>query len=388
MKDQILLQETDRCVKCGLCLPSCPTYRLSGDESDSPRGRISLIHGITADGLLLDGRVEEHLLGCLQCLNCQAVCPSSVNYEAIIDFGIGKLKRQPISRLIEILSQLSLKPWFVRLVGAFRNGFLFPLCLRSTKGRIKSTLELLPPSPDQSVNLVHSEHVNIENQLFLGCITRLTDQSVLSAFLDIVKQLEIPMHIPRGQDCCGALPRHTGNAPRAERLAKNNHSAFQQATTIISLASGCQGQIASTTGKRTLDGASFLLTQPWPRHLFLHPLEQTVALHTPCSMRHQPKSAQATLTLLKKIPALKIHPLTAGYGCCGSAGHHMISNPVTADALLEPILDEIAALSPDILLTSNTGCSLHLGRGLRQRGLNIELLHPIELLARQLAKIK
>ena len=234
--------------------------------------------------------------------------------------------------------------------------------------------------------------------LFTGCTGDLLDRETLAAAIKVMTHLGIRVRIPETQACCGALDQHDGDTNTAKHLIEQNLSAFgtDETETIVSIASGCGAmlreydQTASSEpstdfSRRVQDISQFLMSLTWPEDLQLKPLKAVVCLHTPCSLKNILRADSHAATLLKRIPELKAVALPAQTRCCGAAGSYMLEHPEMADTLRDEVLDQIAAAQPSLLVTSNPGCAMHLRAGLKQRGLDIEIVHPVTMLARQLA---
>lgn len=395
------LAEADLCVKCGLCLPHCPTYRQTQHEGDSPRGRIALMQALATDLIPLTPKLEQHLDGCLSCRACEPVCPAHVPYGKLLDAGREMLLQKQPQRA-DSLRRLA--PWLVR--PALRHLLGFTLWIyqryglqwlvrrsgmlgRSRLARLESLLPRLSfPRP---LSPVASEPAQVH--LFTGCTGTLADRQTLTDALRVLQHLGITTDIPRSQGCCGALHQHAGMTAAASDLARQNISAFGgPPTPILCAASGCAATLLeyqqltgdSVFSKRVQDITAFLATR-WPDRLQLKPLHVRVALHTACTMKNVVKQADAVQILLQKIPGLEIVELDATAQCCGAAGSYFIQQPVMADRLLERKLAAAKKLAPDYIVSGNIGCSLHLAAGLRRAGLSkTTVLHPVTLLARQL----
>ncbi len=381
LNNALLLQQADRCVKCGLCLAVCPTYAIARNEADSPRGRIALIQGLAEQRLPLNDTLEQHLRSCLHCLNCQAACPSGVEYNLIIEAGLSRLPRRQKYRL-DALSRWPQRPWLQEILRALNPAWAKPMAERLTWGKSKRMLQLLgrierPVRPDKTPrpNTV---------ALFLGCIGQINDSPAHRAFLDICSALSIPVQIPSEQRCCGALHRHQGQQEASDQLRMHNEKAFAQAEVIVGLSSGCGAELKQQFSAGYEDASQFLVHQNWPSDLDLRPLAQTVAIHTPCSLRNGLGSEQCVWQLLKKIPEIQLESVESPHGCCGGAGLQTLDQPQLADQLAAPLVETLAQRPPHYLVTSNSGCALHLRRALRLRNLPVEVLHPVELVARQL----
>jgi glycolate oxidase iron-sulfur subunit len=220
--------------------------------------------------------------------------------------------------------------------------------------------------------------------LFLGCIARSAQPGLGEAARRVLERLDLAVEIPAGQVCCGAIHRHNGFPEEADGLAAQNQAAFT-GHRPVALASACLAELRAT---QRLGGAAdicrLLADLPWPEHLPLRPLPLRVAVHEPCSQRNMLRDERAAYDLLRRIPALELVSLPENDFCCGAAGTYLLQRPGLSRSLLRPKLAALAAVRPSILVTTNTGCALHLAAGIEEAGLGIEVLHPVELVARQL----
>jgi glycolate oxidase iron-sulfur subunit len=399
---------------CGLCSPHCPTYLLSQDENESPRGRIALMAALN-DGRLDadDDRLAAHLQHCLGCRACEHYCPSGVPFGAIMDEARALLKsphhgprRLPYlpRKLLARLSQRRLFPWLRRYQRwgmqhlARSTGLLRLLGLSQTDN-------LLPAIP-----AAHHWHDYYPPQaakrgdvaLFTGCITETLGQGGLASSIRLLNTLGYGVFVPPAQGCCGALHQHNGDSPQAVRLARQNLGAFAslEIDAILHTATGCTAMLseyhrlpglpaelretARQFTAKVADINQFLLQCEWPPHLRCQPLAHRIAVHTPCSQVHVLRQAETTLQLLQRIPLVELVPLADNERCCGGAGSYLLTQPEWATRLRQPKIDNLIQLHPHTLVTSNMGCALHLGAGLREQGITLEILHPVELLVRQL----
>lgn len=393
--------DADLCVKCGLCLPHCPTYTQSQHEADSPRGRIALMQGL-ANGLILPSEsLTTHLDGCLSCRACETVCPAKVPYGRLIDSGRALLQEKSPRKNIAMrvigfwLTQSTARKFAATFLWLYQRSGLQSV-LRGAhllgRGRI-ARLDSLLPRISLPLPLQNGSKGRAAVSLFTGCTGELADRQTLQDALFVLSRLDVSADIPEHQGCCGALHQHNGFPAEAAKLAQKNVAAFAGGTTILSSASGCGatlveypellGSSGAGFSQRVQDLSTFLLGQ-WPDDLVLKPLKARVAIHTPCTLKNVVKGADAVRTLLEKIPGIELVELDSKDRCCGAAGSYFITQPVMADQLLEGKLKLTRALVPDIIVSSNIGCSLHLAAGLRREGIKAELLHPVSLLARQL----
>ncbi len=398
------LADADKCVKCALCLPHCPTYRIALDEGESPRGRIALMQGFASGALAITPALRSHLDHCLACRACEAVCPAQVPYGKLIDAAhvlllqhgqrpaisvrlFGACMRNPV-----LLRGLHVCLWLAQQLGLLR--------FSSVSAQLRRLADMLPkvaaPHRWQSVYMSPQDHAK-EVQLFLGCVARITQAGITSASIRMLNVLGYNVHIPKTQGCCGALDQHAGRVPQAAAVAHRNLAAFgtDPAVPLVHTASGCGATLGEypqlvtdprTTmfSKRCHDISEFLATQENLGQLRFRPLPATVVLHTPCTLKNVLKSGKAAAEMLRHIPELELKFLADGSGCCGAAGSYVLSQPVIADRLADDLVAAVRQTGAEILLTSNVGCSLHLAAALRRHGLRMRVLHPVELMAMQL----
>ncbi len=391
MTPEQLLRESDRCVKCGLCLPHCPTYRVRRDEGDSPRGRIALIQALLSGQLRDTPRLQAHLDRCLGCRACERACPSTVRYGRLID-GVRaiRLRQRPAvrrwlyRRALGLLGSPRLLAIGVRLLRSLPHRPATPFTGSVRLRRLMALAPDLPRPTAWQARYPSAGEPAGRVALFLGCIGRFSDQAALLSARRLLNRLGWEVVVPPGQGCCGALFQHAGEPFRAQGLNRRNRAAFgaQPLEAILTVASGCGAHMREEGAlpAPVLDIGSFLNRHPWPASVALSPLPQPIALHLPCSL----PSADAIRQLLGRIPGIELIPLPDNHLCCGAGGINLITEPQTADALLAPKLASLQCSRARILLTANTGCALHFAAGIRRAGLDIEVLHPVQLLERQL----
>jgi glycolate oxidase iron-sulfur subunit len=381
--------DTDLCVKCGLCLPHCPTYTQTQDESESPRGRLALIQAWAAGRLQATPGLVGHIDRCLLCRSCEAVCPAQVPYGRLVDdfraetAGIGKSRFERL-RATAVRAALE-HPALSRLAGAAlpwadATGLTRALGLRGTRAGLPARAEH---------GAWHGVHpaLGVERGrvgLFLGCTAELADAETVDAAIRLLTRWGVSVRVPDNQGCCGALALHAGDRAEFDRLGARNRAAFGEGEidAIVTIASGCGAVLQEYAGTPTpvVDVCQYLAKMPWPEEVEFRPLDATVALHTPCTLKNVLKAQAHPSRLLQRIPKLCIVPLT-GSNCCGAAGTYQIEQPDMAGALRQNLLDRLPSLKADYLLTSNVGCALHLRAGLHGHP---QVMHPVTLLARQL----
>ncbi len=386
-----LLEEADRCVKCGLCLPVCPTYRLTGMEAESPRGRIALVQGLLQGGLSATGVLEQHLDNCLGCRACEGACPSGVRYGALIDGARGRLRR-PRALFRRLVLALVTRPRGFAVATAVARGLGLSRLARHLPGTARHWLRLVPTAPGPAPGALARPAEGASRGrvgLFLGCVAREADAAVHRAAARLLAALGYAVVCPDDQACCGAMHRHAGLADEADSLARRNRQAFGSSglDAVLFSATGC-GAVLRDADQREGQGArppvqdlvAFLAAADWSA-LTARAMPLRVAVHLPCSARDAGLTVPAVTGLLARVPDLQPVALDPGLGCCGAAGTYLLHHAATADALRAGLLDAIAASGAAVVLTANTGCAMHLRAGLADRGLAVRVVHPVELLA-------
>jgi glycolate oxidase iron-sulfur subunit len=379
----------DRCVKCGLCLPHCPTYQLTGIEGESPRGRIALMQGLASGRLDASAGLVQHLENCLGCRACESVCPAEVPYGELIDAGRALLVEQGVRPRAarRMLGMLMRRPRLLALaVGLARMPGMAALA-RRVGGLAGRAAALLPADARAPRTTAEAPSVGArrgEVLLFAGCVGAAVGGCSLDDTRRALESAGWRVRMPTRQRCCGAIDLHAGRPAAARVLALRNLAAFPGEAPVVVCASGCAatlteyGRLAGAPGarfsRRIMDPAELLVDAPLALTAGRF---RTVVLHVPCTQRNVTGTAAATRRLLARIPGLAVRELPAG--CCGAAGEMFLSNPALSDALLTPLLAELARDVPDALITSNIGCAMHFAAGFKRAGLAVPVLHPASL---------
>ena len=373
----------DECVMCGLCLPHCPTFRLSGLESRSPRGRIALAKGLRAESTI-DASIRDALESCLQCRACEAVCPAQVSYGEIIESARAVLHDQAAPRrsVAELCARSPALTAFALTLGG-RAARVWPALTRQLGRRARWLLRAAAavaaaPAPAPARPSV----------LFTGCLSRAFDSEAQHALLRVAQAGGVDLRPAPGQSCCGAIARHVGARADADELVERNRANWAAIGTheLVALDSGCIDTLrrAARTEMQITEGCRWLLDRQSSWSGRLRDIPMRIGLFAPCSHRHVVGDAQAAARLLQLLPGVEVVPISAGFGCCGAAGPHLLAHPQQADALAQPIVDSIAGMELDALATTNIGCALHLGERLGLRGITLPVRHPVAFLADRL----
>lgn len=398
------------CVHCGLCLGSCPTYVETGNENDSPRGRIYLWRAVTDGRAELTPEVRQHLDLCLECRACETACPSGVQYGQVI----GSYKKDA-ARLGPVFPTLSrLQRWMLFHLTPYARRMrwaLAPLRLLQRLGLDKMTRRLgrfLPRSLRlmQEIVPVHlaphygklPEVLPAEGKrrarvaLFVGCAADAFFPQTTLATARVLQRNGCEVWVPRGQGCCGALHYHAGLVDAARRLATDNCTAFaagQEVDAIITNAGGC-GPVLKEYGHllteaagakfaaKVRDVSEFLVELgPVPPQ---HPLPIRATYHDACGLSHAQKIRRPPRQLLEMIPGLELVPLNESEHCCGAAGSYNVTQPEMSRQLGARKARNILDTGAQAVFTGNVGCLLQIARHLRDQRPDLWVAHPVDAL--------
>lgn len=396
MNNASKLTDTDLCVMCGMCLPQCPTYQLYQNETESPRGRIALMQAIDEGRIKANTQALLHIDHCLGCLNCETICPSQVPYGKLIDefreqhyAAIKKpliaqaiLKQAAKTNGISHFAKLANMPLVKPLLGA--AAFVCRL--------IKCPLHIPFDRPPVKFKALYSGNYSDITQrcgevnLFTGCSGTSLDYRAINDAINLLNQLKFDVYIEGDQSCCGALHQHNGQQKTAEQLLDHCQTALKLANKrpLLFFSPACGERLIKLNGVETYDIRHFILEQLQQQPLTFSTSSQAVALHESCSHRNRLKSASLNIELLKVIPSLQIIKSSNPSLCCGAGGIQSINYPRQAEALLRGKLDSFDFKQTNVLISDNIGCSLHIKTAVYGYNPNIEVMHPVSFLARQL----
>jgi glycolate oxidase iron-sulfur subunit len=397
-----------KCVHCGFCTATCPTYVTLGNELDSPRGRIYLIKDMLENGRPADKQVVTHIDRCLSCLACMTTCPSGVNYMHLVDHArahIEKTYRRPFAdRMVRALLAFVL-PYPARFRAALmlsRLGRPFAGLFERVPGLkpLTAMLKLAPASvPRRSRNSSPGVHAAAGTRkkrvaLLTGCAQAVLDPDINDATISLLTRLGVEVVVPKGEGCCGALVHHMGREEQALAAARRNVDAWMREIdkggldAIVITASGCGTTIkdygfmlrldpvyaekAERVSGLAKDVTEFLVTLDLPEPV-LRP-ELTVAYHSACSMQHGQKIVREPKDLLRKAGFTVKEP-REGHLCCGSAGTYNIMQPEISAKLLERKVKNIEATGAALVATGNIGCITQIASAAK-----LPVVHTVELL--------
>lgn len=393
------------CVHCGLCIEHCPTYRETGRESANPRGRIYLMRA------LLEGRAEptkgmrDDLDLCLVCRACESACPSGVRFGEIMASTRSRLRKRGFFRrtLMNLLHQPKRLRAAASLLRFYQRSGLRVLrhVLPARLRRMEAYAPIIPGRSDRAPlprRTAASGPPQGTVAVLEGCVMPILFQDVNRDTVRLLAAAGFNVLVPEGQTCCGALHEHDGDLSTSERLLRRNADAFctEEILNVVSNASGCGAgllgaahQVADPKGARlagkVVDLSRFLLDHG--ERLRFKPCSLIVTYDAPCHLLHAQREAVAPLAMLRRLPGITLVPLPEADRCCGAAGIYNLDQPEMSTAILSEKLDALASTGAQVLVTGNPGCLLQWRQGVRERGMNVEVVHPATLLARQLEDV-
>ena len=396
-----------KCVHCGFCNATCPTYQLLGDELDGPRGRIYLIKDMLENNKPANEKIVKHIDRCLSCYSCMTTCPSGVNYMHLIDHGrshIEKTYKRPfkdrvmrsfLSKVLSNSTYFKTVAILTQLIRPFR--FIFPK-------KLSEMINLMPRKFPKKT-LSRKRIYPAENKkkpvarvaLLTGCVQKVISPQINEATIRLLNRHGIEVVVPKGIDCCGSLNHHLGKSDLAHQTFKKNISIWYDEylknglDAIISNTSGCGTTLkdyafifrdnkelkkkAKKVSELTKDISEFLTQNLKLKFKEVKKNKNLkIAYHSACSMQHGQKIHFEPMNLIKKT-GNEVVEIPDGHLCCGSAGTYNMLQTEIADKLLNEKIMNIEKVKPDIISTGNIGCIAQIANGTK-----IPILHTAEII--------
>ena len=367
-------EELASCVACGLCLPHCPTFRVTGEEWMSPRGRISAMRQVQDHGAAIDRAFLSSMDSCVQCRGCETACPSEVPFGALMEATQAELARR---------RRLDWRRWGFRVLGHRR--------LLSLLSRLLAVVQRLRLVPSKRLGLPTIPLVQERLQpsgddvwLFTGCVMDAWQRSTHAAVKQVVEATGTGVALPgAGAGCCGALSLHAGLEDHARSLAARTMTALPGTAPILVDSAGCGAALkeygkhsgtpeAVAFSQRVMDVHEWLATRP---DQLPPPSEQakkpTVAVHDPCHLRHVQRTHQPVAEVLARYA--EVVPLDDDGLCCGAGGAYAAMQPELAASIRERKLEAIKRSGADVVASANPGCTIHLANA------GVTVRHPLEI---------
>ncbi len=394
-----------KCVHCGFCNATCPTYQIVGDELDGPRGRIYLIKDMLENDKPANEKIAKHIDRCLSCYACMTTCPSGVNYMHLVDHARNHIEKTFVRPFFDrfirnLLSKILPSPTLFRMAGysarlfyPFR--FLFP---KKIKNMMKYMPNSFPVSRQENKEIyspVGKTYARVA--LLTGCVQRVISPQINDATIDILNRHGVEVIVPKKVDCCGSLNHHLGKEELAHKSFINNINSWfkwyeeKNLDAILVTTSGC-GTTLKDYGyifrdhpdkelRRKAKMVSSLakdVTEYLGKNIKLNYVKKdkkfTIAYHSACSMQHGQKIHSQPMDLLKKT-GNEIIEIPDGHLCCGSAGTYNLLQDEMAAELLKRKVSNIDKVKPDFISTGNIGCMTQISSGTK-----IPIVHTIEIL--------
>lgn len=395
------------CIRCGLCLTSCPTYVLSMHESEGPRGRVGMARALAEGHLEPTPDLVEHELNCLVCDACSAVCPAGVHMDplqvALRSALASSSKRSWREKIIRwfvfrwLFRDLGRMRLLVRALWLYQRTGLQWLARRLGVLRLlrMSDMEALLPTVSGSPLVSRDEAygAGAPAAFFAGCIMSTALADVDRATLRVLERAGFGVCDPARQQCCGALHAHSGDLAGAMELARTNIAAFENTGgPIVVNSAGCGAMLkdyahhfrndsawaarATAFSARVRDLSEVVKDVP----VSGEPGARRVVYQDACHLLHAQRISREPRDVLRRIPGLEIAEIGEAGLCCGSAGVYNVTNPEQSRALQQRKLDNALVVEPDLIVTANPGCLLQLRAGLAERGASVPVKHLAELL--------
>tara|TARA_Y100000590_G_scaffold369995_1_gene431564 strand:+ start:1292 stop:2599 length:1308 start_codon:yes stop_codon:yes gene_type:complete len=397
-----------KCVHCGFCNATCPTYQLLGDELDGPRGRIYLIKDMLENKKPANDKIVKHIDRCLSCYSCMTTCPSGVNYMHLIDHGrnyIEKTYKRPLKErfIRSFLSHVISNPTYFRIIGLITLlikpvRFIFPR-------QIKEMISLMPVHfpkkklPKMQVYRTKKKKKPVARvALLTGCVQKVISPQINEATIRLLNRHDIEVIVPKNVGCCGSLNHHLGKKDLAHKAFKKNISIWYDEylnnglDAIISNTSGCGTTLkdygfifrSDNEYKKKAKKISELtkdITEYLDENVKLNFIDQTegekkykIAYHSACSMQHGQKIHNEPINLIKKT-GNDVLEISDGHLCCGSAGTYNLLQNEIAKKLLKNKIANIEKIKPQFISTGNVGCITQIANGTK-----IPILHTVEII--------
>ena len=404
------LAELYQCVHCGLCLNQCPTYRVTGLETESPRGRIHLVKAAADGRIELNDRFKEHLQLCLLCRACESACPSGVQYGRIAETAREQIgpPGSPMVKAILNFVFTQMLPYAGRLKLVFtllrlyqRSGLQKLLRLLMPE-KLRNADAMLPAIPAKFFHPTANTLPAIGPRrarvaMLNGCVMPLLFGAVNDATVRVLRRSGCEVIFPE-QSCCGALNIHNGEQIAAKQMARRNIDAFLDAgvDAIVVNAAGCGAAMkeydfllrddpdyaekAQRFTALVKDAGEFLAGIGLVGDL--QPIDLTVTYQDPCHLAHGQKIRRQPRELLQAIPGLKLIEMDGSDRCCGSAGIYNLTHAGVSQELLKEKMSAVGAAHADAIVAPNPGCMLQLRQGGKNYGPNLPVYHLIDLLDR------
>ncbi|WP_279620481.1 (Fe-S)-binding protein [Priestia megaterium] len=404
------------CVHCGMCLESCPTYEITGQEQHSPRGRVHLIKSVAEGKISVNEQFTDPVFACLDCRACTTACPANVDVGGLIEEARGQIcQAMPLTGWKGMISKFFLKELFPHSHRLEAAGSLLKLYQKSGMQKMMRTTGMLNMMP---THLAEMEHVmpkitrsvrkkykkkrvlkakaerKAEVAFLTGCIMDVMFSDINEATLNVLRRNGNDVVIPPSQTCCGALHVHAGDRDMGRQLAKKNIEAFQHADTVIVNAAGCgcmlkeYPELFREEDQEWLEKAEVFAEKVQDISKYLHDtgyrppqttLHKRITYHDACHLAHGQGVREEPRDILLSIPGVEMVHMANADRCCGSAGIYNLTNPDMAGAVLQSKMEHVPH-DVEMISMGNPGCMLQMAVGVKKYGRSQQIVHTVQLL--------
>jgi glycolate oxidase iron-sulfur subunit len=403
------------CVHCGMCLESCPTYEITGQEQHSPRGRVHLIKSVAEGKLEVNEHFMDPVFACLDCRACTTACPADVNVGGLIEEARGQIRQaMPLTGLKGFVSKFFLQGLFPHPERLNVVRGLLKFYQKSGLQKVVRTTRLINILPQHLVEMesilpevkepVRKKYKNVNIikakgetkhvvALLTGCVMDVVFSDINEATINVLTRNGNDVVIPQNQTCCGALHVHAGDREMGRKLAKQNIEAFKDAERVIVNAAGCGSMMmeypelfredpewrkkAEEFSRKVEDIAKYLYDTGYEKPKA--EIKTRITYHDACHLAHGQGVRQEPRDILQSIPGVEIVHMPNADRCCGSAGIYNITNPDMAEAVLQSKMENVPE-DVEIISMGNPGCMLQMAMGVRKYGRNQQIVHTVQLL--------
>ncbi|MEN1969907.1 (Fe-S)-binding protein [Lentibacillus sp. N15] len=401
------------CVHCGLCLEACPTYQETGEEHNSPRGRVHLIKSVAEGKIGINEAFSESIFNCLDCRACETACPANVQVGGLIEEARGQIRQaDPLTGINGMLNKSFLQGIFPHQNRLNTVGNLMKFYQKSglqQVARKTGVLHVMPkhlkemetilPDVEKPVLGRFPEVIPAEGKtkgrvaMLTGCIMDIMFSDVNQATIRVLTHNGYEVGLPKEQGCCGALHIHAGDRKTGKELAKQNIEAFKDYDKVLINAAGCgcalqeydelfrndpeMLPLAKAFSKKIEDVSKFLYDNDFKRPKT--EVNKKITYHDACHLAHGQGVRFEPRQLLKEIPGIEMIDLPDADRCCGSAGIYNLTHPEMAGKLLDRKMDDIPD-NVEIITMGNPGCMLQIALGVERHGRSEQVVHTVQLL--------
>ncbi|MGC4376367.1 (Fe-S)-binding protein [Fictibacillus sp. Mic-4] len=402
------------CVHCGMCLEACPTYQQTGEEHQSPRGRVYLIKAVAEQKIEVNEQFAHPIFTCLDCRACETACPANVQVGGLIEEARGQIRQaMPLSGFKGAVNKFFLKGVFphpnrLHALGSLMKFYQksgLQTTIRKTgllnilPGHLKDMEAVLPTLDHEPTLKKFNEVVPAKGKtkkrvaMLTGCVMDVMFSDINEATIRVLTRNGYEVMLPKEQRCCGALHVHAGDRETGKKLAKQNIEAFKNVEKVVVNAAGCGCALkeypelfrnepewkkeAEEFARKVEDVSTFLYTEGYE-----HPkgeLKTRITYHDACHLAHGQGIRFEPRELLKSIPGIEMVELPDADRCCGSAGIYNLTNPEMAGVLLERKMNDVPE-NVEMISMGNPGCMLQMAMGVLRHGRSEKIVHTMQLL--------